>query len=320
MKNRILITVLIALALILGSCAASSEEGSKTSAQCAPEEVDAFLDELNQVIDQWTDTEARAYATSRIALSPVVGELQELRRQARSIYYPDCVRPLAGWTFIAMDQTIDAMLLFMRAEGSLSNYRISVIIESADFAWERAKSQLADARSQGVDTIRDASIQSISARKGAPIIPEGWKKVEVPAIGAQLGIPSEWGEPQTGVMVAGIDGALVRIDVTPDWVVPLREGSNASLDWLATNLSNEAHDYYYVLESQSLKWGNYDAYMVRSITRRPQFGLVDEVVALVVPKGGEMMVIRVFTVDNNSTLRGEALLVLDDILNTIDTR
>jgi hypothetical protein len=86
-----------------------------TPLPCAVQMAD-FVIELDQVAGRWDDANALAGSTSRIALSPVISQLQEIRRQASELQPPGCAKMVRSYLVDYMDTTIEAYMMFMADE------------------------------------------------------------------------------------------------------------------------------------------------------------------------------------------------------------
>lgn len=75
-----------------------------------------FAKETAQVLDQLKDLTERAGSTSRIALSPVIGEMQTARRDYKNLQAPACAQKLQQLVTEAMDFEIQAFLAFMQQD------------------------------------------------------------------------------------------------------------------------------------------------------------------------------------------------------------
>lgn len=72
-----------------------------------------FVQKIDPLLDRWIDIQERAGSTSRIALSPVVGEMQDLRREAKAVVAPECAQRAKDLFLDSMGYAIDAYLAFM---------------------------------------------------------------------------------------------------------------------------------------------------------------------------------------------------------------
>lgn len=80
------------------------------------EEVVAYLDHAEAAMEEWEDAFDLAANTSRIALSPAIGELQSIRREFDSVDVPEDCKGLHRDTLNAMNASIDGFMLFMADE------------------------------------------------------------------------------------------------------------------------------------------------------------------------------------------------------------
>ena len=84
---------------------------------CAPDAVAAFLAEWDQIVDAWDDTNALANNTGRGSLSPVIQDMQRIKRDANGLE-TSCAEMVAvkDATVANMEHTIDGYLAFMAQE------------------------------------------------------------------------------------------------------------------------------------------------------------------------------------------------------------
>jgi len=76
---------------------------------------------FKEIISEWQDTSHRAHSTSRIALAPVIGEMQAIRRKTEKIEVPKCATFAKFLTVKAMNAKVDIFLDFM-ADKPYSKY------------------------------------------------------------------------------------------------------------------------------------------------------------------------------------------------------
>lgn len=115
-----------ALAIILPPTA------TPTPLPCAVQMI-SFMGELNKVASRWDDARSLAASTSRIALSPVVSQLQDIRRQADGLQPPDCAAYVKLYLVEYMDNTIEAFILFM---GDAPDNKIESKFKSASLSFD----------------------------------------------------------------------------------------------------------------------------------------------------------------------------------------
>ena len=75
-----------------------------------------FVQQVDSLLSEWDDTNELAGSTSRIALSPIIGQLQELRRRVYDTETPTCAGGVKQLLLDYMDNTIAAYLAFMAQE------------------------------------------------------------------------------------------------------------------------------------------------------------------------------------------------------------
>jgi hypothetical protein len=80
---------------------------------CRMEDGQPVADRMQTFLEEWRDTVRVAGATSRIALSGPVTQLQRIRRDAQGARWPTCAEQAKRHLVQAMDDTIDGFLAFM---------------------------------------------------------------------------------------------------------------------------------------------------------------------------------------------------------------
>ena len=122
----------------------TSTPGPSPSPECAGPELDAFLQDLGELVEEWDDTQARGSNTARIALSPVIGELQKVKRKVGNLDAPWCAVEAQTLLVDYMEQVIKAFNLFM--SGDWTDGQISMQFSIADRKLEAATQALEDLR------------------------------------------------------------------------------------------------------------------------------------------------------------------------------
>ena len=97
---------------MLAAAAGCSSEGDRVMKACE-EEIPGYMDQMADYAEEWKDAYKIATATSRIALSGPVGELQEIRREASKVVPPECVAEEHDSYLEGMDTYIGMILDFM---------------------------------------------------------------------------------------------------------------------------------------------------------------------------------------------------------------
>lgn len=98
-----------------------------------------FLKATADTIDQFADVRKRANASPRISLSPVVGEMQDLRRQYKNSIAPACGERLQVLVVAAMDAEITTYIDFMSQQ---SDYVVQADMRVADLAWQEVSREM----------------------------------------------------------------------------------------------------------------------------------------------------------------------------------
>lgn len=105
------------IAIIISGCSGSFGFGpTPTPDPCSPTEIKKYIDSIDDVSRRFDDALQLALSTSRISLSPVVADLQTIRRDAEDLEVPECAIDAKGWLILYIDTTIEAFLNFMAQE------------------------------------------------------------------------------------------------------------------------------------------------------------------------------------------------------------
>ncbi len=72
-----------------------------------------YFAEIQPLLEDWQDTVEVANSTSRIALSPVVQDMQAIRRDIADVPVPDCAQDASGLLLIGLGDVVDSFLDFM---------------------------------------------------------------------------------------------------------------------------------------------------------------------------------------------------------------
>jgi len=138
MRRIALLAVVVVILVIL--CAYLFLPGGPLSAdaQCA-QKVGEWEEHLKPQLEEWYDLFNLASSTSRIALSPVVREMQSVRREVAAAEAPECAREAKLHLLSMMESTIDAFTLFMEQE---SDSAIATKMEDAAQAASRYRREV----------------------------------------------------------------------------------------------------------------------------------------------------------------------------------
>jgi len=114
-------SITLAAILFLSACGtpgptATPKPSPTPTPGCDPKTVTALLEEIDAIIEEWDDTNSLANSTGRIALSPVIQKMQDIKRKASELETDGtCVEAVACQEAIVdyMELQIDGYLLFM---------------------------------------------------------------------------------------------------------------------------------------------------------------------------------------------------------------
>ena len=95
-----------------------------------PKQIAEFMQEAQEIIQQFDDANALAGKTPRVALAQPVGRLQDTRRQVDKIQANDCAKHLKRHLGLYMDSVIMAYLAFM---GQARDTEVSTMMDEARY-------------------------------------------------------------------------------------------------------------------------------------------------------------------------------------------
>ncbi len=98
-----------------------------------------YLKQSGELVIQFKDLNDRAGATARIALSPVVGQMQDLRRAFSKLNVPSCAQDYHDIVIKAMNDEIQAYLDFMAQKPDSA---VQADFQLADMEFQQATLQL----------------------------------------------------------------------------------------------------------------------------------------------------------------------------------
>ncbi len=98
-----------------------------------------YLKQSGKLVSQFKDLSDHAGATARIALSPVVGQMQDLRRAFSKLNVPSCAQEYHDTVTKAMNEEIQAYLDVMAQKPDSA---VQADFQLADLAFQQATLQL----------------------------------------------------------------------------------------------------------------------------------------------------------------------------------
>jgi hypothetical protein len=106
--------------------ATSTPTTPRVSALCQAATQD-YLAQIQPLLEEWDDAVEVADSTARIALSPLVRDMQGIQRDVEDVTVPDCARHGSALLIDGMDSVIDSFIAFM---GEESDSVVSLYVSS----------------------------------------------------------------------------------------------------------------------------------------------------------------------------------------------
>lgn len=321
-ERNLLVVLATALLLTASACGGATQDSKDTSlandtpastntpiptdtpkprVSCRQDEVDKYVDELELVLEEWDDTSRRAETTSRMSLSPVVGELQDIRRRTRRLDRPDCGDYLNDLVVVAMEREIDSFISFL---GQDSDSVVARKMNGAEKAWEVVNEEIANFEEDPVEAYQTFSVSAdeLEAALDEPnqfTRPEGWINEEIPDSDLRLSVPDDW-----SAKTYGPEDEYLQLD-NPDetltfLVGSMGDGGLAELESdpgrlfsLQTILETSDYDYYLERSANVEVHAENKAYVVEfSVRDSTGDEIEDRIWAIVItPSGREVLVI-----------------------------
>lgn len=117
----------------------SRERDATPTTECSTDQARSLKLKVEPLIEGFDDTNERAASTARIALSPAIGEMQEIRRELRAFDVPECAQEAKTLLVDYMDTTIDAYIAFLGGgSDSVGDFLASSLLEEAATAQLKA--------------------------------------------------------------------------------------------------------------------------------------------------------------------------------------
>ena len=172
----------------------------KPKVSCQARDVETYLEELDFTLEEWDDTEKRAGTTARMSLSPVIGELQDIRRRVRRLNFPECGEYLNDLVIVAMDRSIDSLFAFLGDEG---DNIITQHMITAENTWKIISEELDKFKDAPLKAYEDSIITAVSLTEDLDTLkqfelPDGWENFEIPKSKLVISAPGDWSYSQFG--------------------------------------------------------------------------------------------------------------------------
>lgn len=271
---------------------------------CPQDEVEEYLDELGLMLEEWEDTSLRAESTSRVSLSPVIGELQDIRRRTRRIDRPACAGYLNDLVVVAMERDIDSFISFL---GQDSDSVVARKMDGAEKAWKVVNDEIANFEEDPVEAYQTSSLTTESLEASLDEVheferPEGWVDEEIPGSDLQLSVPDDWSARSYGsedqyLALKNPDEALtLLVGFMGEEGVAELESDAGRLFSLQTVLETSDYDYYLERSANVEMHSQNRAYVVEFSVRESSGDDIEHRIwAAVITAGGEEVVVMAET-------------------------
>jgi len=199
MKRIVALLFLVALLILMGAYVLVPGGPLSTEARWA-RQVEPWEERLSPHLIEWQDLIGVANSTSRMALSPLIRDMQRVRREAMAIEPPECAIVVYSSLSVSMDAEIDAFLSFMAQEPSSAvGNDMAMAVESGRRFWR----ELQDLKQVPPDAL-ERWPQAL-AKRAASLIPVS----DLPRDTYINGYDPESGERLAAVYIIDHDGAVV---------------------------------------------------------------------------------------------------------------
>jgi uncharacterized protein YrzB (UPF0473 family) len=301
--KRIALFVFVVSMLMLTSCDSSKIgfEGEinvtptmtstpKPKVNCPNMEVNTYIEALSDQLEEWDDTHLVAVSTSRMSLAPIIGDLQEIKRNIGDIERPECSNYLNDIVIIAMESDIDALISFLRQDGDSI---VSQKMAGADKAWDIVEEEFEKFKEAPLDAYYASNssaedIQNMLEEPNEFILKEDWSDINLPNANLVVSIPDDWetstyGEENQFIKLTNSDETLVIMGgVLEDALIDI-ESDSGRLFSLQTFLETSDYDYYNERSADIEVFALNKAYVIEySVRKYSGNDIKDEVIAYVV--------------------------------------
>jgi hypothetical protein len=261
-KYSSMICLLVFVLLTLSSCCVSQETPEivntptitptpKPKVECPQEEVETYLEEIDYILEEWDDTYLVATSTSRMSLAPIIGELQDIKRDVNRLDRPECAGYLSDIVVVAMESDINSLVSFLSRD---SDSVVSRKMAGAKKAWEIVDTELENFEESPFDAymafnLTSEEIESSLEQPTEFELPDDWKNVDLPISELIFSIPESWetefyGDESQFIRITSSDGTLkIYGGYMPDGIGDI-ESDSGRLFSLQTILETSDFNFY----------------------------------------------------------------------------
>lgn len=292
---------------------------------CPNNEVETYLEELDFLLEEWDDTVEIAGSTSRMSLSPVIKDLQDIKRDARRLERPECANYLQDLVVVAMESQINAFISFLAQDSDtvvarkiLGAEDVRSTVDAEIIAFE--EDALAAYLASNVTT--DDLAQQLEQAEPF-ILPDGWKDSSFANNDSLIvSIPNDWtretfGDNDEFTRFESKDGAVeVIAGVVNDAEITLLDSDGARLFALQTQLETSDYDFYSEHSAEVGVYALNKGYVVEFARRYSSGDDIEEQIwaTVVTPEDNEVFFIISTTRDEFAQID---FLIIADIFSSI---
>lgn len=296
----------------------------KPEVECPDDEVEAYLLELDLLLEEWDDTVEIAETTSRMSLAPVVQSLQDVKREARRLERPECADYLQDLVVVGMESDISAFVAFL---GQESDTVVARRMQGAEEVWATVDNELQAFQEDPLAAYLASNVSAETLEEELDqaepfVLPEGWVDAPLPESNLIISLPEDWqhqtaGESEQYLAIDNADETMnIFLGVSPEPDFTELESDSARLFALQTSLETSDYDYYLEHSAESGVYAQNKGYVVEFSARDDAGDDIEEEVwaVIVTPQDDEILL---FVSTERDEFAQIDLLTLQEIYGSI---
>jgi hypothetical protein len=275
----------------------------KPLVNCPQDNVDSYIDEVKLIKEEWDDTYTRASSTSRIALSSVIGELQDIRREMERVDRPECANYINDLYIIAMNSDIDSFISFLSKD---SDSVVQRKMAGSQKAWDIVNAEYDKFIESPIDAYKafNLTAEEVESSLIEPepfVLPEDWNDKDFPNSNLIISFPSDWSSQTYGdnnqfLKILNSDKSLTILSGLIDDCFSGIESDSGRLFSLQTYLETSDYDYYNERTANTEVYSLNKAYVIEySVRENPSDDIEDQILANVVTPDDKCVVFMIST-------------------------